>query len=208
MRFCGTLALGLIVLVSLPAAAHSLKDLEDKLLEREPYAEMTNRPAPDFTLWDAGGGGVGLADFRGTVVVLNFVYASCPDVCPLHSALMALIQEGVNRTPMRDLVQFVTITTDPERDTPGVMNAYGPVHGLDPDNWVFLTSGAADPEGTRGLARKYGLKFTRTEGGYQVHGVVTHLIDKSGNLRARYHGLKADPTNVILHVNALVHDDH
>lgn len=42
--------------------------------------------------------------------------------------------------------------------------------------------------------------------GDQMHGVVTHLIDRGGILRARYHGLRFDPTNVILHVNALTHD--
>ncbi len=208
IRYCGALALGLIVLVSLPAAAHSLKDLESRLVERERYLEVTDRPAPGFTLRDGEGRPVGLADFRGKVVVLNFVYASCPDVCPLHSALLAAIQRDVNRTPMRELVQFVSITTDPGRDTPRVMNAYGATHGLDPANWVFLTSGAGAPGGTRDLARRYGLEFTPAKDGYLIHGVVTHLIDKSGILRARYHGLKFGPTNIIVHINALTNDDH
>ncbi len=127
---------------------------------------------------------------------------------PLHSEKIAEVQEGVNRTPMRDQVQFITITTDPERDAPGVIGDYGPVHGLSPVNWLFLTSGAAKPKETRSLAGRYGLKFTPTDEGYQMHGFVTHLIDKSGNLRARYHGLKFNETNMIVHINALTNDDH
>lgn len=210
LKTLGVPALGLMLLTTAPAAAaaHSLKDLEDKLLEREPWVEIMNRPAPAFTLRDAEGRTVSLTDFRGKVLVLNFIYASCPDVCPLHSDFLAAIQQDVNQTPMRDLVRFITITTDPEPDTPEAMKAYGPAHGLDSSNWEFLTSGANDPEGTRRLAKRYGLKFTPAKGGYQLHGVVTHLIDKSGNLRARYHGLKFNTTNIILHINALTHDDH
>lgn len=189
------------------AAAHSLEEVEKQLSEREHYVEVVERPPPQFTLQDADGDQVRLLDYRGKVVVLWFIYASCPDVCPLQSQVMAGIQEEVNRTPMRDLVQFVAVTTDPERDTPEVLKAYGPAQGLDPVNWVFLTSGPDAPaETTRMLAEAYGLKFVPTEEGLQMHGVVTHLIDGGGVMRARYHGLRFDPTNFIVHVNALTNE--
>ena len=200
--------LALIAGAASPVSAHSLKELEDQLQARERYVEIVHRPAPDFALSSAGGRSVRLSDYRGKVVVLNFIYASCPDVCPLHSETIATLQEAVNGTPMKDLVRFVSITTDPERDTPAVLKAYGPTHGLDPANWVFLTSGPDQPAATRELAGRYGLKFTAEADGYQLHGLVTHLIDKSGNVRARYHGLRFDPTNVIVHINALTNDDH
>lgn len=191
-----------------PVEAHSLEELEGKLLQREAHLEVVNRPAPGFTLQDGAGRSVSLADFRGKVLVLNFVYTSCPDVCPVHSEAIARVQAAVNRTPMKDLVEFVSITTDPARDTPQVMKAYGPTHGLDPVNWTFLTSGVDHPVATREVAARYGLKFKVVDGDYQLHGVVTHLIDKSGNLRARYHGLKFNKTILILHINALTNDDH
>ena len=204
----GLVGLTMVVATITSATAHSLKDLEDKLLKREAYVEIVNKKAPEFSLQEADGVQVRLSDFAGKVVVLNFVYTNCPDVCPLHSEAIASIQEAINATPMKDLVQFVTITTDPERDTLAVMLTYGPTHGLDPVNWVFLTSGPDKPVVTRGLAGRYGLKFTPSKDGYQMHGVVTHLIDKSGNLRARYHGLKFNETNMIVHINALTNDYH
>jgi protein SCO1/2 len=192
-----------------PAAAHSPEDVEKALSDREFYLEVVNRPAPDFTLLNADGQPVGLADFRGKVVVLYFIYASCPDVCPLQSEKLADIQQQINATPMREIVQFIAVTTDPARDTSEVLKAYGPQHGLDLANWIFLTSGPDRPDATRELAEQgYGLKFTKTADGNQMHGIVTHLIDKSGNLRARYHGLKFNATNFIVHVNALTNDDH
>ncbi len=203
-----TIGLTLLTTTVSPAVAHSLEDLEEKLKGSERYAQIVNDPAPEFRLRGPDGEAVSLADLRGKVVVLWFVYTRCPDVCPLHSEALASIQEQVNQTPMREPVQFITITTDPEHDTVEPLKKYGLTHGLDPINWIMLTSGPEEPSVTREVAEKYGLKFTLGEDGYQMHGVVTHLIDKSGNLRARYHGLKFNPTNLIVHINALSNDYH
>jgi len=192
----------------LPLAAHSLEELQGQLRDRETYFQPIGKAAPEFVLEDPDGDSVALADFRGKVVVLHFVYTNCPDVCPLHAARIAEIQEMVNRTPMRELVQFATITTDPAQDTPDVMRDYGRAHGLDPVNWMFLTSGPERPEDTtRALAERFGHTFTRTEEGYQIHGVVTHVIDREGRWQANFHGLEFEPTNLVLYINALTHPD-
>lgn len=110
----------------------------------------------------------------------------------------------INQTPMKALVQFVTITAAPKRDTGQVLRDYGEAHGLDPVNWVFLTAAADQPEdSTRKIAEAYGLKFTPSDEGMQMHGVVTHVIDQDGRLRARFHGLKFEPINLVTYVNAL-----
>jgi protein SCO1 len=189
------------------AAAHSLDELEAQLGDRERYFQPIDRDAPPFALEDADGRAVSLEDLRGKVVVLHFVYTSCPDVCPLHAERIAEIQEMINQTPMRELVQFGTITTDPANDRPEVLRKYGPAHGLDSVNWQFLTSGPSRPEdATRKLAERFGHKFTRTEDGYQIHGVVTHVIDREGRWLANFHGLEFDPINLVLYVNALTHE--
>ena len=150
-------------------ATHSLDELDAQLRDREKYFQPIDQDAPAFTLQDAEGRAVSLQDLRGKVVVLHFIYTSCPDVCPLHAERIAEIQEMVNRTPMRELVQFVTITTDPQRDTPEVMRQYGSAHGLDPVNWVFLTTTPDQPEdATRKLAERFGHGFTETTDGYQI----------------------------------------
>jgi protein SCO1 len=201
------LALLLLLAPVFPLAAHSLEELQGQLGDREKYFQPVGKEAPEFTLEDAKGRAVTLQDLRGKVVILHFVYTSCPDVCPLHAERIAEIQEMVNLTPMRELVQFVTITTDPEHDTPEVMREYGPAHGLDPVNWIFLTSGPGRPEDTtRKLAERFGHTFTEAEDGYQVHGVVTHVIDREGQWQANFHGLKFEPTNLVVYVNALVND--
>lgn len=197
----------LLLSLSVTASAHSLKDLESILGSREKYFQSVDKMAPDFALEDADGKLVQLSDLHGKVVVLHFIYARCPDVCPLHADRIAEIQSMVNQTPMKAQVQFVTITTDPKNDTPDILRVYGEQHRLDPANWVFLTTRAEQPEdATRKLAEQFGHKFLKEEGGYQVHSLVTHVIDKEGNWRSNFHGLRFQPTNLIVFINALAND--
>src|SRR6266700_4160858 len=141
-------------------SAHSLHELETALGDREKYFQPIDKDTPDFTLQDAGGRVLGLADLHGKVVVLHFIYTSCPDVCPLHSERIAEIQTMVNQSPMKQQVEFVTITTDPSKDRGAVLTDYGSSHGLDAANWIFLTTTPDQPEdATRKLAEQFGHRF-------------------------------------------------
>nr|WP_245262683.1 SCO family protein [Ensifer sp. BR816] len=198
------LAIAVMFALAGPAAAHSLEDVDQDLRDKEQYFQAADSAAPGFTLQNADGRAVSLGDLGGKVVVLNFVYTNCPDVCPLHAERIAELQKMVNQSPMKAMVEFVTITTDPKHDRGSVLRDYGEAHGLDPANWDFLTSAPGKPEdATRRIAEAYGLKFTRGENGMQMHGIVTHVIDQDGRLRARFHGLKFEPVNLVVFVNAL-----
>ena len=199
----------LLSLAVAPAHAHSLMDVENDLYAREQYFQPVDLEAPPFALENAAGQAVSLADYRGKVVVLNFIYASCGDVCPMHSVLIAQLQEMINQTPMKERVAFLSITTDPAHDTGPMLTEYGAARGLDPVNWTFLTSSASQREDTtRAIAKSYGLEFTQTDDGDQMHGAVTNVIDRDGRLRGRFHGLNFEPVNVVTFVNALVKDYH
>lgn len=189
-----------------PAMAQTLKQFEDRLHKRELYVEVTNAEAPAFSLTEADGRTMSLSDFRGKILVLYFVYARCKELCPLQNDLLASIQEQINATPKRDQVQFVTIVTDTEdaQETAKIIRGFPRRHGFDSRNWIVLYRGGLDPYATIKLAEKYGLKFSYTKDGDQLHAVVTYLIDREGVMRARYHGLNFDPANLIAHVNALI----
>lgn len=200
-------ALVMTAAIAPAGSAHSLREVEAMLGDKEQFFQPVDKSAPEFTLRDADDSAVRLTDFRDKVVVLNFIYTSCPDVCPLHAERIAEIQGMINQTPMKEQVQFISVTTDPANDTPEVLREYGPARGLDPVNWMFLTVPAGEPEDTtRRLAEAFGHKFTKTEDGYQMHGIVTHVIDRGGRWRANFHGLKFEPVNMVLFVNALVND--
>lgn len=200
-----TVVLLTVFALATPAAAHHPgDDLDDVMGSKEAYFQAIDKPAPHFTLRDAHGQAITLDAFSSKVVILHFVYAGCPDVCPLHAEKIARVQEMINRTPMKDMVRFISITTDPVNDTPEVLKAYGPSRGLDPTNWTFLTTRPEQSEeATRILAEAFGHRFTKTGDGYQTHGVVTHIIDRQGRWAANFYGLKFQPVNLVLYVNGL-----
>ena len=203
--------IGLLAAIPLagPAYSHSLEELSQNFVNEEKYFQPFDAEAPGFTLQDAGGRAVSLADFGGKVVVLHFIYINCPDFCPLHAEKIAEVQKMVNITPMKDMVEFISITTDPKRDFGRALRDFGENHGLDPVNWLFLTAapGAAE-DSTRQLASSYGVEFKLAANGEQMHGVVTNVISQDGRLVARFHGLKFQSLNLVKFINALTNDRH
>jgi protein SCO1/2 len=206
--FVLTLSLLLLALPPPATAHHPGADLDKLMGSEEKFFQVIDEPAaPPFELAEADGKVVRLSDFSGKIVVLNFIFASCTDFCPLHSEVIAEVQEKINATPMKNRVQFLTVTTDPAKDTPEVLRAYGPTHGLDAVNWMFLTTRQGQPEDTtRRLAEEYGLKFELVDDEQQMHGIVTHVIDRGGRFAARFHGMRFDPLNMVLYINGLAND--
>jgi protein SCO1/2 len=201
-------ATGLMLLIGVTeVGAHSPEELQSELHAKEKFFQPIDNPAPVFSLVDGTGQSWSLDRLRDKVVVLHFIYASCPDVCPLHAEKIADVQKMVNITPMKERVQFLSITTDPTKDTSRMLLDYGPAHGLDSSNWTFLTVPASQPEDTtRRLAETFGHGFTKMEDGNQLHGVVTHVIDRNGRWRANFHGLRFEPLNLAVFINGLVND--
>ncbi|MCC7482242.1 MAG: SCO family protein, partial [Hyphomicrobiales bacterium] len=172
---------------------------------KEQYFQPAKKDAPDFNLQDADGHDVKLSDFKGKVVVLHFIYTNCPDFCPLHAEKIAAIQKMVNISPMKDQLQFISVTTDPKRDNGKVLRDFGKNHGLDPVNWTFLTAKPGQPETiTRDLAQAYGVEFKTMGNGEQMHGVLTNVIDQNGHLRGRFHGMEFANLSLVIFANALI----
>ncbi|MEO9764804.1 MAG: SCO family protein [Qipengyuania citrea] len=196
--------------ISSPAFAdHPGENLDARMFEMEPYFQAIDAAqAPGFELQDSEGNPVRLSDFSDKVVILHFIYANCPDVCPLHSQKIAAIQASINDGPMKDLVQFISITTDPVNDTPDVLRDYADRHGFDQSNWVILTKQPDQAEDTtRLLARDFGLEFTMTaDSDMMMHGAVTHVLDIGGRFAAKFHGMEFKNVNLILYVSELINN--
>lgn len=91
---------------------------------------------PDFALTDQSGRPVRRADLQGKVWVASFIFTNCPDECPLMTAELAQLQSDLTSIP--DL-RFVSISVDPERDTPAILSQYADRFNADPERWLFLT---------------------------------------------------------------------
>jgi protein SCO1 len=146
-------------------------------------------PAPDFALTSQDGARVSLGDFRGKVVAVTFIFASCTDACPLLTAKMARVQDELG-ADFATRIAFISITVDPERDTPDVLRQYAQNFGADLAGWAFLTG---TPEGIREVTRRYGIFVSKAAGGDVDHTFLTSLVDPRGILRVQYLGVRFDP---------------
>ena len=96
--------------------------------------------APAFELTDHLERAVRSEELRGKVVVANFVYTNCPDICPLLSLRMKWLQERLRQEQLLgSRVQLLSFTVDPARDTPSVLRGYAERFQADPGAWWFLT---------------------------------------------------------------------
>jgi len=157
-------------------------------------------PAPSFTLTAQDERRVSLADLRGKVVVLTFIYTACADTCPLLTAKMATLQ-GRLGADFGTRVFFVSVTVDPERDTPAVLKGYGVAHGVRFDGWAFLTGTRAE---IQEVARRYGIFAKKTARGDVDHTFLTSVIDPRGVLRVQYMGVRFDPTELLADVRSVL----
>ncbi len=91
---------------------------------------------PDFSFIERSGRAVRLSDLRGKVWIANFIYTHCTETCPIQSAQIAQLQADLRDVPD---VRFVSITVEPETDTPPALTEYARRYGADPEKWLFLT---------------------------------------------------------------------
>jgi protein SCO1/2 len=146
-------------------------------------------PAPDFALVAQDGRQVTLHDLRGKVIAVAFIYTSCADVCPLLTEKMAQVREELGPAFGKD-IEFVSVTVDPEHDTPEVLKGYAEAFGADRGGWHFLTG---EPAAVRETARRYGVAVAAREGADVDHTLLTSLVDRHGTLRVQYLGYRFDP---------------
>jgi protein SCO1/2 len=158
--------------------------------------------APDFMLTNQDGARISLADSSGTVRAVTFIYATCKDTCPTLTAKMVLIQQRLGAEFGRR-VRFVSITVEPEIDTPVVLKAYAEKFGADPGGWSFLTGRSED---IQDVVRKYGAFAKRVKPGDVDHLFLTSLIDRKGVLRVQYLGYRFDPDEMLKDLRTLLRE--
>jgi protein SCO1 len=174
------LVLGVLAWPSL-AHAHEAAHQEEQRLP-------TIGAAPDFTLTSQDGAEVTLGSLRGKVVAVAFIYASCPDVCLMLTDKMARVQDELG-SDFGSKVAFVSITADPERDTPEVLKGYAEAFDANLAGWSFLTG---EPAAVLDVAHRYGVAVMKAADGQVDHTLLTTLIDRQGIMRVQYLGYRFD----------------
>jgi protein SCO1/2 len=143
---------------------------------------------PTFELTERSGRAVGLADLHGRVWVATFFFTRCRDTCSLQNARLARLQTEFSTAPD---VRLVSISVDPQHDTPAVLDRYAGGFGADPARWLFLTG---DPTSIAVLAQesfRVSVILAARAAPNGASPVLGHspglvLIDRAGRIRGYY----------------------
>jgi protein SCO1/2 len=145
---------------------------------------------PDAALIDQQDKRRSLSTWVGTPVLITFIYTQCPlpNFCPAMNRNMAAIQRGLAAdATLRGKLKLISITFDPEHDTPAVLADFAKRHDTDPAVWTWLTG---DRVTTDKLAGAFGVSVIRENDkpADVVHNLRTTLVDASGKVLKIYSG--------------------
>lgn len=142
-------------------------------------------PVPSFSLTERSGAEITMRDMQGKVWIADFFYSTCPGPCPMLSSRLSEIQKHIADEPD---VRLVSISTDPEKDTPDVLKAYAQRFGAT-EKWLFLTG---DKTAIYKLANQ-GFRLTVAEDPSAAepisHSTKLALVDRDGFIRGFYDGI-------------------
>lgn len=159
-------------------------------------------PAPEFTLLDTSGTPVRLSDYRGRVVLLAFVFTTCPGVCPMISKQMAALQDGLKQEKLFGTKAYLlSVTVDPDKDTAEVLARYAKIFGADPTGWRFLRE---TPRKTQPVLKAYDEWTKLLPKGELDHPARVYLIDRHGNIREIYSLAFFNERQALLDIKALL----
>jgi protein SCO1/2 len=159
-------------------------------------------PARDATLVDETGRQRRLADWRGHVVAVTFVYTRCPlpDFCPLMDRHFKTAQSRLKDDhDLRDAVRLLSVSVDPEYDTPPVLAARATELGADPAVWQFLTG---ERDQVESFAAQFGVSVVRKSPSPAdiVHNIRTAILDGNGRLVATLSGTAWAPEDLMTEI--------
>jgi protein SCO1/2 len=151
------------------------------------YFRLPVQPLPvlgqiaDFHLLNSDGKTVSLKDLKGKVWVADFIFTTCGGICPTMTANMAKVHRSY---VLVDDVRLVSISVDPENDTPEILKAYAKKFKTNTDRWLFLTGPLADIQKLAVGSFKLG-KIDEPV----FHSSYFTLVDRQGRIRGYYDGM-------------------
>jgi protein SCO1/2 len=165
-------------------------------------------PAPELALVDQRGAPFSSADAAGKVVVTNFIFTTCTDVCPLLTATMARARDELRTAGLLGAkVLLLSISVDPEQDSPEALATYAERFAADPTNWRFLTGDRAQIESLLVSGYKVGAppRAPSPAGGPSplVHSNRFVVVDPRGQIRWMPRGDELDAGQLVEEVRRL-----
>lgn len=165
-------------------------DIEYKTEKGKEIADTVYPKVPDFRYLNQDSVWVSKGDFKGKILIVDFMFTHCPDICPPMTSQMKRL--SVLTKDLSDQIQFISFTIDPERDTPFRFRQYIKEMGIDAKNWSFLTG---DETETYDLALQYfhvGAQRSDNPEEDFLHDDEFVLVDKEGHVRGLYAGTETE----------------
>lgn len=145
---------------------------------------------------------------KGKTTLIGFIFTNCPDICPLTTNNMRLVQERLKKENITG-VEFVSISFDPVHDTPSVLSRFAEIRDLDLSNWCFLTGEqtAVDSilkrSGVFAVPGDTSVTSSGEEIVFFIHTDRISLMDAEGRIRANYPGSRADIDKIVEDIKTL-----
>ncbi len=159
-------------------------------------------PAPPLRLVDQAGQPFDLARMQGKIVLISFVFTTCNGTCPATTATLFQTQEALKKVGLwGEKVVFVSITLDPERDSPEVLTRYARSYGADLNHWKFL---AGTNDQVQRVLKAWDMWAKLGPNGVLDHPSRIFLIDRSGHQREIYNLEFLKPNAVVQDVRTLL----
>jgi len=139
-------------------------------------------PVPDATFVDQQGATVQMRNLRGRLLVISFIYTRCPlpDFCPAIESKLAALQQHIKTDSGAAGAVLVTVTIDPEYDTPAILREHAAAHRADPAIWRFVTGSVADVDA---FGRQFGMSVTHGNTPADiVHNLRTIVVNREGRI--------------------------
>jgi protein SCO1/2 len=153
------------------------------------------------SLTDQDGRSRTLAEFAGKTLIFSLFFTSCPTVCPRETRALVEVQRRLSPA-LKERVRFVSLSVDPENDTPEAMRRFALAMGADLSGWSFVR---ADAAATQALAKELNAFAGDASGQAAPSGHTTsvYLFDGKGRLMQRYAGSPLDGARLAREVEAL-----
>ncbi|MFZ0677261.1 SCO family protein [Candidatus Binatus sp.] len=179
------------------AALLTLSACGDREARGDYPAANENNCLPEVSLIDQHGSAVSLASLKGKPVLIDFIYTSCASTCPMLTAKMAAIAKKLGPALGAD-VKIVSISLDPEHDSPAELAKYAQSHDASAAGWLFLTGSPARIDQVLALFK---LRRTRESDGSITHSIEAFLIGPDGRQIRQYNALDVSPDAVVADVD-------
>ncbi|MCA0755563.1 SCO family protein [Paenibacillus sp. N4] len=175
------------------------------------YVAKPNEPlevlqaAPAFQMKDIDGNSVSLESTNGKARIVYFYFANCPDVCPPTTFLLSEVQDKLReQNKLGSKAELISITFDPERDTPEAIRDFAQRLDAEFDGWHFLRGD--NWESTLQLAKDFGVAVVKEKDGSFTHMNVITLVDQEGQIRKWINGSQEDLTadQIVTELNKLL----